>query len=191
MTREANHDQKIRCNFHHAFFIPLALASTANADSIYMQVSDIKGESKVRGYENWIELNGFSFSVSKVVSSKGGGGGAGKATFNDIKIQKYMDLSSTALISNAATGKTIKTVVIDEVRDTGEEDYVATKYTLTDVMVSSFNQNHATGEDSETGVEEITLNYAKITVDYNAVLANGKPGSKTKFSWDVAANRAL
>lgn len=170
------------------FFIPLALASTANADSIYMQVSDIKGESKVRGYENWIELNGFSFSVSKVVSSKGG---AGKATFNDIKIQKYMDLSSTALISNAATGKTIKTVVIDVVRDTGEDDYVVTKYTLSDVLVSSFNQAHSTGEDSETGVEEITLNYSKIVVTYTPVQANGKPGAQTKFSWDIAANRAM
>jgi len=173
------------------FFIPIALASAANADSIYMQVTDIKGESKVRGYESWIELNAFNFSVTKAVNNKGSGGGAGKANFNDIKITKYMDLSSTALLSNAATGKLIKSVVIDVVRDTGEDDYVVTKYTLSDVLVSSFNQAHSTGEDSETGVEEITLNYSKIVVTYTPVQANGKPGAQTKFSWDIAANRAL
>ena len=174
-----------------AFLIPLAFSTMAKADSIYMQVTDIKGESKVKAYDGWIELNGFNFSISKSSPVPGATRTSGKATFNDIKIQKYMDLSSTALMSSAATGKQIKTIVIDVVRDTGEDDYVVTKYTLSDVLISSFTQSHSAGDEAETGVEEIGLNYAKITVDYSAVLANGKAGAKTKFGWDVPANRAL
>lgn len=175
-----------------AFLIPLAFSTMAKADSIYMQVTDIKGESKVRAYDGWIELNGFAFSANRpATAATGGARAAAKVIFGDIKIQKYMDLSSTALMSSVATGKSIKTIVIDVVRDTGEDDYVVTKYTLSDVYVSSFTQSHSAGDEADTGVEEIGLNYGKITVDYSAVLANGKAGAKTKFGWDITANRAI
>jgi type VI protein secretion system component Hcp len=75
-----------------------AAASTPGNYDLYLKLDGISGESITRGYENWIGLSHVEFEVSNQGTiSSGSGGGAGKSSLNQFKINKVIDSSSTSL----------------------------------------------------------------------------------------------
>jgi len=152
----------------------------------FLKLDDVNGEVQDSQYANWIEIDSFSWGATQTgVSASGGGGGAGKVSFQDLHITKPTDTSSAVLFQKCATGEHFQKAHIEvrKARDAaGEPSSVFLKFDLEDVLVSSFEFAGASG-GSDRPAEEVSLNFAKVTFEYDA-----PDGEVDTFAWDVATN---
>src|SRR5262249_1831213 len=115
-----------------------------------------------------IELLSFSWGVSNTgAHCAGGGGGAGKANFQDFSFVKRVDAATPKLMLTCATGEHIKSAVIT-VRKAGEKPVEFLKITLDDVLISSAQSGGAGAIEPQ---EQVSLNFAKFEVESNGSLS--------------------
>jgi type VI secretion system secreted protein Hcp len=75
------------------------------ATDIFAKIGDIKGESVGAKHKDEIEVLSFSWGVANSGSTpSGGGGGAGKAAFQDLSFVHDIDKATPALFKACATG---------------------------------------------------------------------------------------
>src|SRR6476469_1053948 len=81
--------------------------NTAQADSneAFVKIDGIVGESKDKSHPGEIAVLSYDQGITNSVSTSGGGGGASKPTFSDIRFRKQIDSTSPILMLNTATGK--------------------------------------------------------------------------------------
>jgi type VI secretion system secreted protein Hcp len=163
---------------------------TADAAAVdyFLKIDGVEGESTDEGHKGEIEVLSWSWGVSNSgARAIGSGAGAGKANFQDISITKFLDKASPQLFLATASGKHYPTATLmaaaDADRD-GKQDYYVIK--LTDVIVSSFQQSGASGGDKPT--ESISLNFAKIEIEYMPQKPDGSLDAPVKAGWDLAKN---
>ena len=116
----------------------------------------------------------------------GGDGGVVREGFQDLSFTKYVDKSTPLLMQQLAIGEPIDAPVELIVRRAGENDKKEAKYflvTMEKVMVTSISTGGSGGEDRLT--ENVTLNFAKVTVAYTPQDDKGTAGEEHTFSWDV------
>jgi type VI secretion system secreted protein Hcp len=150
----------------------------------------IKGESrdKVGGPKGDIDVLAWSWGMSQSGSTHmGGGGGAGKANFQDLSFTKYVDSASQALMGALAKGSHIDKVTL-LVRKAGEGQHVYLQIDLEEVIVTSLSTGGSGGEDRLT--ENVTLNFAKVAFDYHKQNDKGAVASAGIFKWNIAENVA-
>src|ERR671925_272518 len=124
----------------------------------------IKGEVTDKGHEGEIEIFSFSWGISNpTVLSSGGGGGAGKASFQDLHLEGPTSSASPVLAKGCASGQHFQKAYLT-VRKAGGDQSSAEFYKiiLEDVLVSSFQSAGAANERPE---ESFSLNFAKIEFD--------------------------
>jgi type VI secretion system secreted protein Hcp len=156
---------------------------------IYIKLDGIDGEVTAAGYEKWIEVLSFSWGVTQQISSAGGGGGAGKASFQDIHFQQKTQKSSPNIVKACATGQHIKFGELDFIK--GERSPNSTAYLkikLEDVLVSSIQWGGAEGSDNDVPSESIGLNFAKFEFDFVEQNADGSLGNANSFAFDISRN---
>jgi type VI secretion system secreted protein Hcp len=130
----------------------------------FLKLDGIDGDSLVRGYEKWIEVMSFSWGVSQGAShASGGGGGAGKAVFQDLSFVVNFSKASPELFKRCATGEHIKSGVLS-VRKAGEKPLEFYKVRLTDVLVSSFQDSNSSGADQ--ALNSVSLNFTDLALDF-------------------------
>ena len=116
----------------------------------------------------------------------GGGGGAGKVSFQDLHCTTNVNKSSPELAFSCASGKHITKAVL-HVRKQGGEQAEYYTVTLADVLVSSFQSGgHAGGGALPT--DQFSLNFAKIKFEYKLQDEKGVAKPAGTFGWDVKAN---
>lgn len=153
----------------------------------FLKLDDVNGEVQDSQFEKWIEVDSFSWGESNSsISATGGGGGAGKVSFQDLHISKPTDKSSAALFQKCASGQHFQKCQL-HVRKAGGDasgaSSVFLKIELDDVLVSSVQFEGATQGDDRPS-EDVTLNFTKIYFEYDA-----PDGEVDQFSWDLAQNR--
>lgn len=151
---------------------------------------NIKGETQDSAQKaaGDIDVLAWSWGASNSGSfHQGGGGGAGKANFQDISITKYIDKSSTALMVALAKGSHVPTVKL-LVRKAGEGQQKYLEITLTKVLVTSLSTGGSGGEDRLT--ENVSLNFAEVKFEYFLQNEKGVTASGGIFNWDIAGNIA-
>jgi type VI secretion system secreted protein Hcp len=153
----------------------------------FLKLDGIDGEVQASQFEKWIEIDSFSWGVSQTgVSATGGGGGAGKVSFQDLHVTKHTDSASAKLFQKCATGEHISTGSL-YVRKAGGDatgaSSVFVKIDMEDVLVSGVQFEGAIqGEDRPT--EDVTFNFGKIRYEYD-----GPNADPEVFSWDLVQNR--
>jgi type VI secretion system secreted protein Hcp len=115
----------------------------------------------------------------------GGGGGAGKVSINDLTLTKYIDKSTTNLFLACCNGKHYKDAKLI-VRKAGEKPVEYLKITMTDVLVTNVSQGGSGGEDRL--VENVSLNFAKVKVEYTGQKQDGSADATMDAGWDLAKN---
>src|SRR5215475_1459898 len=156
------------------------------AVDMFIKVGDLKGESKDAKHKGEIDVLAWSWGVSNSGSAHvGGGAGAGKANVQDLSFTKYLDLSSPDLLLACCNGKHFPEATLT-VRKAGENPLEYLKIKLTEVLVTSVSTGGSGGEDRLT--ENVTLNFAKVNVDYIEQTATGGEGAKPKMGWDISKN---
>src|SRR6187200_1279033 len=142
------------------------------ASDIFAKIGDIKGESLDSKHKDEVEVLSWSWGVQQSgTMAHGGGGGEGKASFNDFNFTHHIDKASPVLLKACATGEHIKEATIT-VRKAGkgQQEFLIIK--MADVIITSVNPS-AVGEGSSTTAESVALQFAKVALEYKPQKADG------------------
>jgi type VI secretion system secreted protein Hcp len=150
---------------------------------------EIEGESQDASHGRTIDVLAWSWGLSQSGSFHvGGGGGAGKANFQDISVTKWVDCSSPVLMLYCANGDHFEGAKL-YVRKAGKQPLEYLMIEMSKVLVTSVSTGGSGGEDKLT--ENVTLNFAQVTVHYKEQKPDGTAEAAKTFPWDIAANTQL
>ncbi|MFJ5368604.1 Hcp family type VI secretion system effector [Bosea sp. CER48] len=159
------------------------------ASDYLLEIDGIKGESKDSKHKDTIEIESFSWGVINAGShGAGAGGGAGKASFQDIHFTSPVGKASPTLSLFCANGKHIKKAVLYVRKQGGDQqDYYIV--TLEDLLVSSY-QSGGSEASRSLPTDQFSLNYAKIKYEYKAQKQDGSLEAPVTMTWDIKAGKA-
>ncbi len=156
------------------------------AMDMFIKIGDIKGESKDSKHKEKIDVLAWSWGLSNSGNAQvGGGAGAGKVNVQDLSFTKYIDSATCPLMLAASNGKHYKEALLI-VRKAGEKPLEYVKIKMEDVLITSVSTGGSGGEDRLT--ENVSLNFAKVSVDYTPQKQDGSADTTIPYSWDIAAN---
>ena len=156
------------------------------AIDMFMKIGDIKGESKDKKHAKEIDVLAWSWGVSNSGNAQvGGGAGAGKVNVQDLSFTKYIDSATCPLLLAASNGKHYPQALLT-VRKAGENAVEYVKIKMEEVLITSLSTGGSGGEDRLT--ENVSLNFAKVSVDYTPQKDDGSADTTIPYSWDIAAN---
>ncbi len=157
------------------------------AVDMFIKIDDVKGESKDDKHKGEIDVLAWSWGASNSGSAHvGGGQGAGKVNVQDLSLTKYIDKASADLLLATCNGKHFKKAVLT-VRKAGEKPLEYLKITMEDLLITSVSTGGSGGEDRLT--ENVSLNFAKVKVEYQVQKADGSGEKGGEMTWDIAANK--
>ena len=156
------------------------------AIDMFIKIGDIKGESKDKTHKEKIDVLAWSWGISNSGNAQvGGGAGAGKVNVQDLSFTKYVDSATAPLLLAASDGEHFKEANLI-VRKAGKDPVEYIKIKMEEVLITSVSTGGSGGEDRLT--ENVTLNFAKVHLDYTPQGDDGKAGTAIPYGWDIAAN---
>lgn len=158
------------------------------AMDMFLKMEPLKGESrdKESSKVGTIDILAWSWGMSNSgTAHMGTGAGAGKVNVQDLSLTKYIDSSSPSLQLACCNGKHFDEAIIS-VRKAGETPLVYLTIKMNEVMVTSVSTGGSGGEDRLT--ENISLNFAKVEVNYTPQDEKGKGGNPMPYIWNIAEN---
>src|SRR5437868_15299716 len=159
------------------------------AVDFFLKIEGVDGESTDDKHKGEIDIESFSWGVTQSgTHGGGGGGGAGKASFQDLHFHTTVNKSSPKLFLACATGEHFKKAVLT-CRKAGKEQQEYMKVTLSDCLVSSYQDGGGSGGVLPT--DQFSLNYAKIEIEYKPQKADGTLDSAVKAGYDLGANKKV
>ena len=157
------------------------------ASDIFAKLGDIKGESLDSKHKDEVEVLSWSWGVNRTGSiAHGGGGGEGKASFNDFNFTHHIDKASPVLLKACATGEHIKEATIT-VRKAGkgQQEFLIIK--MNDIIITSVALSGA--GDAAATAESVALQFAKVDLEYKPQKADGSLDAGVYFKYDIKATR--
>jgi type VI secretion system secreted protein Hcp len=156
------------------------------AMDMFIKIGELKGEARDKVHKDEIDVLAWSWGMSNSGSAQqGSGAGAGKVNVQDLSFTKYIDKSSPDLMLATCNGKHFPKAVLT-VRKAGENPLEYLLITMEEVLISSVSTGGSGGEDRLT--ENVTLNFAKVKVQYKEQTPTGGVGDKPEMGWDIAEN---
>ena len=157
------------------------------AASIFARIGTIQGESQDSKHKDEIEVLSWSWGVSQSGTlAHGGGGGAGKASFQDFNFTHHVDKASPVLMGTCATGEHIKDATITlRKAGKGQQEYLIIK--MTDVLVTSVSTSGSA--EGDAAVEGVALAFAKVDLEYKPQKPDGSLDVGIHFKFDLKANK--
>ena len=157
------------------------------ASDIFAKIGDIKGESPDDKHKGEIEVLSWSWGVSQSgTMAHGGGGGEGKASFNDFNFTHHIDKASPVLLKACATGEHIKEATIT-VRKAGkgQQEFLIIK--MADIIITGVAPSGA-GDGAATA-EHVALQCAKVDLEYKPQKQDGSLDAGVHFKYDIKGNK--
>ena len=157
------------------------------AVDMFLKVGQIKGEARDKVHKDEFDVLSWNWGVSNSGSAQQGSGmGAGKVNVQDLTFTKYIDKSTPDLMLACCNGKHFPEAKLI-VRKAGEEALEYLKITMTDVLIANVSTGGSQGEERLT--ENVTLNFAKVKVEYQPQGKDGKKdGGPVEMGWDISKN---
>ena len=156
------------------------------AMDMFIQIGALKGESVDKTHKDKVDVLAWSWGMSNSGSAHiGGGAGAGKVNVQDLSFTKYIDKTTPDLMLTCCNGKHFDKATLI-VRKAGEKPLEYLTITMTEVMITSISTGGSGGEDRLT--ENVTLNFAKVKVDYKEQTKDGTAGASPTMTWSISEN---
>ena len=158
--------------------------------AIYMKIGKHEGDVSAEGWEKWIECHSFQFGAGRGISMSVGSGKEREATkpsLSEVTLAKSMDRASPGLLLEACVGKAIDKVEIDFVKTSADklENYL--KYTLENVLVSSYSCSSGGDDPSES----LSLAYTKFEMKYHPRKPDNTLDSALPAGYDLELGKKL
>ena len=158
------------------------------ASDYLLEIEGIKGESKDSKHPDTIEIESFSWGAANAgTHSSGGGGGAGKVSFQDLHLTAHVSKAAPELMQACANGKHYKKAQLF-VRKQGEDQQDYYIVTLEDFIVSSYQTGGSTGSHN-LPTDQFTLNFGKIKFEYKPQQDSGALDPAITGAWDLKQNK--
>jgi type VI secretion system secreted protein Hcp len=160
------------------------------AVDMFLKLDGIDGESTDAKHKGEIEIESFSWGASNPGSAAhGGGGGSGKVSMQDFHFTTRVSRASPQLFLACASGEHIRSALFT-VRKAGAEQAEFLKVTMSDLLISSWQQAGASG-DADVPTDQVSINFSKISMEYRMQDAKGALGDAVSAGWDVGKNVKL
>jgi type VI secretion system secreted protein Hcp len=155
----------------------------------FLKIDGIDGESGDSKHKNEIELQSWTFGATQSgTMHSGGGGGSGKVSVQDLHFVTHVSKASPKLFLACCNGEHIKKAVL-VARKAGKEQQEYLKITMSDLLVSSY-QGGGSSHDGIVPVDQVSLNFAKIEIEYKEQKSDGTLGGVVKTGYDLKENKA-
>jgi type VI secretion system secreted protein Hcp len=156
------------------------------AQDIYLKIEGIAGESMDAKHAGEIDVLDWGFGVSQTGDfHAGGGGGAGRANFQDFHFVHRIDKASPRLFLACASGEHIKTAAL-VVRKAGKEQHEYLKFTFSDLMITGVQDGGSA--NAELPTQNVTIAFSKVEMEYRQQKADGTLDAAVKNGWDLKKN---
>jgi type VI secretion system secreted protein Hcp len=154
----------------------------------FLKIDGVSGESLDAKHKGEIEVQSWSWGEANPVgpAGPGGGAGAGKVQMQDLNFTAGLSTASPTLMLACASAKHFKSAVLSA-RKAGKGQVEFLTFSLSDVLVSAYQTGGAEGEVVPT--DSVSLNFAKIQMEYKQQKADGSLGASIKVGWDVKQNK--
>ena len=153
----------------------------------FLKMDGVVGESLDYIHKGEIEIESWSWGETNAGSSMLGGAGAGKVSMQDFNFTMRVNKASPTLMKAGATGQRFKTATLAG-RKAGVEktptDYLTFRFY--EVAVTSYQTGGARGGD--VPIDQVSLNFAKIEVEYRQQKPDGTYALPDVFKFDLAMN---
>lgn len=150
----------------------------------FLKIEGIQGESPDKVHKNEIQIESFSWGASQSGTfAHGGGGGAGKVQMQDFHFLMKINKASPKLMLACAQGEHIKSATL-ACRKAGKEQQEYLKVTFSDILVTSYQTSGSGGSDV-LPMDQISLNFSKIELEYKEQKADGSLGGAIKAHYDL------
>lgn len=159
------------------------------AVDMFLKIEGVDGESNDHAHTDEIDVLAWSWGMSQSgTTHMGGGGGSGKVSVQDMSFTKYIDKSSADLMLACCNGKHYGEALLT-VRKAGETPVEYLKITMSDLIITSVSTGGSGGEDRLT--ENVTLNFAKVKVEYKEQTEKGAGTGNFQMGWNIATNEKM
>lgn len=153
---------------------------------MFVKIVGIAGESQDEVHRGQIDIASWQWKMSQQSSTMAGsGGGAGKATVNDLEFIHQIDRASPNLMRYCLTGRHIPEVIL-YARKAGGVPFEFLKITMGDVVISGVE--HIAAED--TYWEHVKLSFARVKQEYTVQSQLGTSNGTVTASFDIKENTA-
>ncbi len=161
------------------------------ADQFILFDPKIEGESTDSKHKGEIELLSWSVGGTQSTSastSGTGGGGSGKVSMQDFHFSCVHSKASPKLLLAMCNGEHFKSAKVT-CRKAGkdQQEYLTVK--LTEVVVSGYQATG--GSNNQPGVDQVSLDFAKIEWDYKEQKPDGTLGGSTKAGYHFGENKPV
>jgi type VI secretion system secreted protein Hcp len=156
------------------------------AVDMFIKIDTVDGESRDKVHKKEIDVLAWSWGISNSGSAHtGGGAGAGKCNVQDISFTKWVDSATPKLALACCDGKHFANATL-VVRKSGEKPVEYLKIKVEEVLITSISTGGSGGEDRLT--ENVTLNFAKVSLDYVPQDEKGAAGTAIPMAWSIVEN---
>lgn len=153
------------------------------AVDFYLDLGDIKGESKDDKHKDQIQVQSFSWGGAQHTTVAGAGGsGAGKVSLADFSIMKNFDKASPKLLLAMCKGTHIKTGTLTAVKAGDTGDFL--KLEFGELFVTSLQVSAS----SEVPQESVSFSYNTTDLTYKAQDDTGKLVTAATWKGNLKAN---
>ena len=151
---------------------------------MFMKIDSVDGEAQDSKHKKEIYVLSWSWGMNNSGSAhNGSGAGAGKANVHDLTFTKWVDTATPTLALACCSGKHFKDATLI-IRKAGDKPVEHVKIKMETVMITSVSTGGSGGEDRLQ--ESVTLNFAKVSLDYVPQNDKGAAGTPIPMSWDIA-----
>lgn len=159
------------------------------AVDIFLKLNGIDGESEDATHKGEIEVLSWSWNVTQQSNMHAGsGGGAGKATVDDLQFEHYIDRASPNLTQYCLLGKHIDEARL-VVRKAGGSPLEYIKFTMNDVLVTQVSPSGVSTDEARPR-EAVRLSFSRLKQEYVVQNAQGGSGGAITATFDVKKNAA-
>ena len=152
--------------------------------------AQIKGESSVIGYEDYMEIESFNWGATQTGTfSYGGGGGGGKTNMQDFHFTMKTNKASPKLMEACANGTAVPSATFVSLKAGGTKPVVSVKVVMSDLLVSSYQTGGQSGND-DIPSDQISLNFAKINFTHTPQKNDGSAGASVDGGWDLKKQKS-
>jgi type VI secretion system secreted protein Hcp len=156
----------------------------------FLRIDGVVGESADAKHKGEIDVESWSWGEASAAGPHpGGGGGASKVDMQDFHFVAPVSKASPTLLLACARGQHFKSARL-ACRKAGKAQQEFLTFTFSDVLVSSFAIGGAAGSEVAP-LDQVSLNFSKIQVEYKEQKPDGSLGTSTKVGWDVKTNKSF
>jgi type VI protein secretion system component Hcp len=161
--------------------------------AIYAKFDNLKGDVKIKGYEDHSKILHCSYEITHPDPFKAGAGNSrrgSKVQFHPVTLLKPEDAASIGYVDAVHKGHIFKTVVLQFTLDNENGEAIPHQtITLSNVSIGSHQQEGHT--DDNACYEVLQLHYNQFEQVCSSFGSDGKKTGQSVFGYDLATGKCL